>query len=94
MEIQKLSVKAFALAGGILWSVAMLTVGFLNLAFPGYGKAFLEGMGSVYLWNPAAASPSSVLVLTAIAFLDGTIGGLLFAWLYNLGSCCCHKKSE
>ncbi len=94
METQKLSVKAFALAGGILWASALLIVGLLNLVFPGYGQMFLEGMGSVYLWHPATASLGSVLILTAIAFLDGTIGGLIFAALYNLCSCCCCKKKS
>ena len=95
MEIQKLSVKAFALAGGILWGSALLMVGLLNLASSGYGRIFLDAIGSVYLWHPVTASLGSVLVLAALAFLDGAIAGFIFAWLYNLCSCCCCKnKSE
>jgi len=94
METQKLSVKAFTLAGGILWSIGLMTVGFLNLKFPGYGQAFLDGMGSVYLWHPQIASLESVFILGGMAFRDGATGGLFFALLYNLCSCCCKKKSE
>ncbi|MFA5167289.1 MAG: hypothetical protein WC530_02015 [Candidatus Omnitrophota bacterium] len=92
METKKMSVKAFALAGGILWGSALLIVGLLNLASLGYGKSFLDAIGSVYLWHPSAASAGSVLVLACLGFLDGAIGGLLFAWLYNLCSCCCCKN--
>jgi len=94
METQKLSVKAFALAGGILWGSALLMVGLSNLAFPGYGQKFLEVMGSVYLWHPSVPSLISALILGGIAFLDGAIAGLFFALLYNLCSCCCCKKKS
>jgi len=95
MEMQKLSVKASALAGGILWGSALLLVGLLNLAFPNYGKAFLDAIGSVYLWHPSVVSLGSVFILGSLAFFDGAIAGLFFALLYNLCShCCCKKKNE
>jgi len=94
METQKLSVKAFALAGGILWGSALLVVGLLNLALPGYGQMFLDMMSSVYFGNQGMAPLRSVLILTVVAFLDGTIAGFLFALIYNLCSCCCCKKKN
>jgi hypothetical protein len=94
MEIQKLSVKAFVLAGGTLWGSALLLVGLFNLASPNYGKVFLDAIGSVYLWHPGTASLGSVMILAGLAFLDGAIAGFIFAWIYNRCSCCCCQKKS
>jgi len=92
METQKLSVKAFMKAGGILWGGALLFVGLVNLGYPGYGKAFLEMIGSVYFIHPAAPSLGSVLGLTGIAILDGAVAAGIFALIYNACSHGCCKK--
>ena len=38
----KLNVPAFALTAGLLWGGAVLLVALANLAWPGYGRAFLD----------------------------------------------------
>jgi len=80
----KLSVRAFALTAGIVWGGAVLSVGLVNLASPEYGKAFLELCSSIYPGYHAAPTIGSVVVGTLYGLVDGGIGGLVFAWLYNL----------
>lgn len=79
----KLLLKSLALAAGILWALAVLFVGFLNLLWPPYGKAFLDVVSSVYPGYKVTGSLGSVIVGTLYVLLDGLISGAIFAWLYN-----------
>lgn len=79
----KLSVKGLALASGILWGVAMLSMGLANLIWGSYGQQFLQLMASVYLGYHATRSVAEVIVGTLYGVVDGFIGGAVFAWLYN-----------
>ncbi len=79
-EIMKLNVKAFALSCGIFWGAIMLIMTALALTV-GYGASFVNAVLSIYLLGTVK---TSTLVLGPImAFIDGAIGGLLFALLYN-----------
>jgi hypothetical protein len=80
----KLSLKALALAAGILWALALLMTGVVNLIWPGYGEAFLKLMASVYPGYHATRSAGDLIVGTLYALIDGAICGLFFGWLYNL----------
>jgi len=80
----KLNVKALALTAGILWALAVLFVGAVNLIWSGYGRAFLQLMASIYPGYHAAGSPGDLIVGTLYALVDGAIGGLVFGWVYNL----------
>lgn len=93
MEGNKLAVKSFAFAAGVVWGAGVLVVGLVNLKFPGYGQAFLNLASSIYPGYDAVASLKSVLVGTGYGLVDGAIGGALLAWLYNgcVGSGCCKK---
>lgn len=90
METMKLSVKAVAFACGLIWGACVLLVGICNLIWPDYGLAFLDLAASIYPGYDAVPTIGSVIVGTLYALLDGAIGGLIFAWLYNL--CACRKK--
>jgi hypothetical protein len=79
----KLSLKAIAIAGGILWGGAILLVGLINLAAPGYGVNFLQMTSSVYPWFHAAHGFSSVVIGTIDGLIDGAIAATIFALLYN-----------
>jgi hypothetical protein len=79
----RLSVKAITVSGGLLWGGAILLVGLVNLASPGYGVAFLQMMSSVYPWFHPTHTINSVVIGATCGFLDGAIGAFLFAWLYN-----------
>lgn len=80
----KLSVTAMALTAGLFWGAAMLIVAAANLIWPGYGRAFLDLAASVYPGYRPASGVGSVITGTLYALVDGAVGGLVFAWLYNL----------
>jgi hypothetical protein len=79
----KFSVKGLALASAILWGVAMLGMGVANLVWSSYGQQFLQTMASVYPGYHATRSIAQVVVGTLYGVVDGSIGGAVFAWLYN-----------
>ena len=79
----KLSMKAMALTFGLIWGGGILVLALINLAAPNYGRAVLELCSSVYPGYQVNQTFSSVVVGGGYAFLDGGIGGCVFAWLYN-----------
>ena len=80
----QLSVKALALTIGILWGGAILFIGIVSLFFSGYADEFLRIVSSFYPGFNHSGSLGDVLVGTAYGLIDGAIGGVLIAWLYNL----------
>jgi hypothetical protein len=79
----RFSIKGLALASGILWGVAMLGMGLANLIWSSYGQQFLQTMASVYIGYHVTRSIAEVIVGALYGFVDGLIGGAVFAWLYN-----------
>jgi ABC-type phosphate transport system permease subunit len=79
----KLSLRALALAAGILWALALFLTGAINLIWRGYGDTFLKMMASVYPGYHASGSIGDLIVGTLYAFLDGVICGFVFGCLYN-----------
>jgi len=79
----KLSIRAMTLTFGLIWGGGILVLALINLAAPNYGKAVLELCSSIYPGYHVNQTPASVAVGTLYAFLDGAIGGWVFAWLYN-----------
>lgn len=80
----RLSVKAAAGAGALLTGGSVLFFGILNLIFPAYAEAFLRLVASIYPGYHYPSGFGGVIVGTIYALVDGAIGGLLVAWLYNL----------
>ena len=80
----KLSVRALAITMALVWGGAVLLVGLANLIWSSYGGAFLELVASIYPGYGASGSIGDVIVGTLYAMLDGAVGGLIFALLYNL----------
>jgi len=80
----RLNVKAAAIAGALLTGGMMLFFGILNLIFCGYADALLRLMASVYPGYHYPSGFGGVIVGTLYGLLDGAIGGVLVAWLYNL----------
>jgi hypothetical protein len=79
----RLSLKAMALAGALVWGSAILLVILINHASPGYGSSFLQMMSSVYPGFHALQTVRGSFVGTIEGLADGGVAGLLFAWLYN-----------
>jgi hypothetical protein len=79
----KLSAKALAITTGLLWGGAMFVLGILNMVIPPYGADILVVMGSIYPGIYGAGTMSEALIGAAYGAIDGALGGLLIAWLYN-----------
>ena len=79
----KLNIKAMGLALGLIWGAAILVTGLANLMWEGYGQAGLAVIASVYPGYSGEASIGQVLIGTTYGLLDGFIGGVVFAWVYN-----------
>jgi hypothetical protein len=77
----KLDVKACALTSGLIWGPGLFVLTWWIIAFDGpTGEPTL--IGRVY--RGYSLSPMGSLAGLALGFLDGLIGGAIFAWLYNL----------
>jgi membrane protease YdiL (CAAX protease family) len=79
----KFNTRALALTSAILWGLAMLGMGLANLIWASYGHQFLQMMASIYPGYHATRSVPELIVGTLYGFVDGLIGGAVFAWLYN-----------
>ncbi len=76
----KLNIKAFAMASGVLWAIAVLWI--TLLAMTGRGIAPFNFISQFYLgW----ISPDvlGLVIGVVIGFVDASIAGAIFAWLYN-----------
>jgi len=76
----KLNVKALALTSGILWGGAVWFAT-LWLLFRGYDGSLIRQLDHFYLGY--SFSVVGAFVGLVWGFIDGAIGGALFAWLYN-----------
>ncbi len=80
-----LNPKAFALAGGIIWGVAVFVMAILPMftggLTTGYGVGFTHAIGTIYLGVQPGIS-GAILGLV-YGFIDAFIGCFIFAWLYN-----------
>jgi hypothetical protein len=77
-----LNVKALALTTAVVWGGCLFLTGLANLAFPGYGLAWLQLAASIYPgYHPAG--PGSVIIVALYGLADGAAAGAMFGWLYN-----------
>lgn len=77
----KLNVKAFALTCGIFWGIGLFICTWWIIYFDGASDD-VTFLGRVY--RGFAITPKGSVIGFVWAFLDGMIGGAVFAWLYNL----------
>ena len=59
-------------------------MGAANLIWPGYGKAFLLMLASIYPGYKASGLFGDLIAGSLYALVDGAIAGLILGWLYNL----------
>lgn len=77
----KLNVKAFALTCALLWGIGLFVLTWWIIAFDGStGEITLIG----HVYRGYSISPLGSVIGLSWAFVDGGIGGAVFAWLYNL----------
>ena len=76
----KFNVKAFALACGLLWGFSLLFITWWVIIFEG-ATGDLMCIGHVY--RGFDISPLGSVIGLLYGFVDGLIGGAIFAWLYN-----------
>jgi hypothetical protein len=79
----KMNIKALALSVGSIWAASVLFVGLAHVVWPSYGGTFLDLAASIYPGFHPSNSLGAVIVGTLYAFVDGGVGGAIFAWLYN-----------
>ncbi len=76
----KLNVRALALAGGVVWGLAILLLTYWFL-IRGYEGHTLAQLSKVYLGY--SVTWYGAFVGLVWGFVDGFVGGALLAWLYN-----------
>jgi hypothetical protein len=89
----RLHVLAMGLAFGITWSLGVFLVG-LGAMWLNWGNEFINLLSSLYIGYEPTLLGSFIGGI--LAFIDGFIGGIVFAWIYNcVSSCCCKgQKSD
>jgi hypothetical protein len=80
----RLNILAFAMAAGLFWTLAVLIISSANLAWPAYGRAFLDLLASMYPGYHPGTGIGSVLIAAIYGLVDGAGSGALIAWFYNL----------
>jgi len=79
----KMDPRAMAITSAVFWGGAVLTVEAVNLLIPSYGSRFLKLIGSFYPGYKAGRTTGQVALGATYAIIDGAVGGLAFALLYN-----------
>lgn len=77
----KLHVRAFALTCGLVWGLGLFILTWWIIAFDG-ATGDVTFIGRIY--RGYKITPMGSFIGLIWAFLDGLIGGAIFAWLYNL----------
>ena len=77
----KLNTKAFALTCGLIWGFGVFALAWWIMAFDG-ATGEVTIIGKIY--RGFSITPLGSLIGLGWALADGFVGGLIFAWLYNL----------
>lgn len=75
-----LNAPKFGLALGIMCALWMLIIG-ITATYAGYGTEIVKVLGSIYIGYDLTLI--GAIVGGVWGFLDGLIGGFIFAWIYN-----------
>ena len=87
----KLNVKAFGLACGLIWGLGLFFLTWWVIAFEGTTHQ-ITMIG--HLYRGYNISPMGSVIGLGWGFFDALIGGVVFAWLYNLLTGYFSKKNE
>lgn len=86
---QKLSICALGVGLGVSWGFGIFVLGVLAWLC-GYGVGMVDAFAHIYLGY--AANPLGIIIGTIWGLVDGFIGGVIIAWIYNLAIKCHHCK--
>lgn len=78
----KLNVLALGLACGLIWGLGLFIITWWIIAFDGPQPGETLVLGRIYRGYELTTIGS--IIGLAWGFFDGFIGGVIFAWLYNL----------
>ena len=78
--MNKLDTRAFGLACGILWGGGVFLMG-LTATVCSWARPFVDVLSVMYVGY--SATVFGILIGTLWGFVDGFIGGIVLAWLYN-----------
>jgi hypothetical protein len=77
----KLDIRAFALTCGLLWGLGLFLMTWWIIALD--GTSVDPGLiGQLY--RGYSITPAGSVIGLVWAFVDGLIGGAIFAWVYNV----------
>ena len=76
----KFDIKSFALTSGIMWGLTLFVIAWWIILIEG-GSSSTTVVGQMY--PGYTFSPIGSLIGLAWGLVDGSIGGAVFAWLYN-----------
>ena len=76
----KLNVKSFAMSCGLTWAIGLFWLTWWIILFEG-ATGDVTFIGRVY--RGYSISPIGSIIALPWAFVDGLIGGAIFAWIYN-----------
>lgn len=77
--MNKLSVHALGVGIGAMWAISVFACGIT--AMFGWGTALVDTLSSLYIGY--AATLIGAVIGAIWAFVDGYIGGVIIAWVYN-----------
>jgi hypothetical protein len=78
--MMRLDIKAFTLTCGVLWGFGLFFLTWWIIAFDG-ATGDITFIGRIY--RGYCISPLGSIIGLIWAFVDGLIGGAIFAWVYN-----------
>ena len=76
----KLNVKAFSAACALIWGLGLFLITWWIILFDGVTHE-MTFIGRIY--RGYCISPMGSVIGLLWAIVDGAIGGVIFAWLYN-----------
>ena len=80
----KLNVWAFGLTCALIWGLGLFILTWWVIAFEGLEAAAEIKTMVTRIYRGYAITPVGSVIGLVWAFFDGLIGGVVFAWLYNL----------